>query len=269
MSEAVAENPVDDIFSVLDRRQSIHALDALASAIEGSSQDHALSETAIGIDTNVFLRIADHAQSDLIIDYLSSLHTGPLILPGQAIQEFWNNHAETVANTGSKLRTNFNNLKRVVDGIEDDFGDFVEKMETLLGEFNSDHGHVYDSATIMKTGNFLNILKDRASVPFAPRLQFHELAQHRKRTKTPPGFKDAGDGDFFVWIDFLLGLRQAQLDGSEFSKCVLVTNDTKKDWSRGNSAHPILVAEAKAVLGAQFETWTLKTLVTKIEQATD
>ena len=89
----------------------------------------------------------------------------------------------------------------------------------------------------------------------------------RKRTRTPPGFKDDGDGDFFIWADFLTGLQLAQAKGSKFVRAILVTRDQKVDWSRAGIAHPILVAEMKALLGISFEIWSDERLNSEIEKA--
>ena len=78
--------------SLLDRRISIDSLSALASGIRHKPIAVAqLQDVAIGIDSSVFLKIVGHRKSADIIDYLSLQHAAPLILPGQAVQEFWNN----------------------------------------------------------------------------------------------------------------------------------------------------------------------------------
>lgn len=45
--------------------------------------------------------------------------------------------------------------------------------------------------------------------------------------------------------------------GATPSKLILVTNDGKIDWCREGEAHPVLCAEAKALLEVDFEIWTL------------
>ncbi|NQD81454.1 hypothetical protein HP436_14860, partial [Pseudomonas sp. CrR14] len=102
-------------------------------------------------------------------------------------------------------------------------------------------------------------LEQKAIVPYVPRLRFHEMAVARKRTKTPPGFKDDGDGDFYVWLDLLYGLMIEKKHGAEFNHVIFVTNDVKPDWSRNGIPHPILAAEMETAVGATLE-------VLKIEQ---
>lgn len=264
----MAADPIDELIAVFERQTPIDALGALIDALDPEQPTVSLSETAIGIDANVFLRLADDSKSALIVDYLSGVHQAPLILPGQAVQEFWNNQTEAVATVSKKLGNNFTNFKKAVESIEDEFGDYIEKIEKLLSEFNAEHGNVYEEVTVRKTASVLKILQANAVVPFCPRSPFRHLAAHRDKTKTPPGFKDSGDGDFFIWADFLYGLRHEQNQGAVFTRAVLVTNDTKKDWSRDGVAHPILAAEARTLLGVSFETWTLKQLIAAIEAET-
>ncbi|WP_170432150.1 PIN-like domain-containing protein [Ruegeria arenilitoris] len=268
-TDGMTLDPTDELIAVFERRTYIDALGALLDALEPKQATIRLSDTAIGLDANVFLRLADDNKSALIVDYLSGVHKAPLVLPGQAVQEFWNNQTEAVATVSKKLGKNFNNFKNAVESIDDDFGDYLEKIELLLSEFSTEHGNVYEEATVKKTASVLKNLRGSAVVPFCPRSPFQHLAVHRNKTKTPPGFKDGGDGDFFIWADFLHGLRQLQHQGTTFDRAVLVTNDVKIDWSRDGVAHPILTAEAYALLGVPFETWSLKQLVSAIETEAD
>ena len=259
---------MEELLSVFNRRTNIDALRALVDALDPKQAEVSLSNTALGLDANVFLRLADHNKSALVVDYLSGIHKAPLILPGQAVQEFWNNQTEAVATVSKKLESNFKNFKNAVESIDDDFGEYLAKIETLLSEFSSEHGSVYEEATVKKTALVMDNLQASAVATFCPRIPLLELAAHRNKTKTPPGFKDSGDGDFFIWADFLYGLRNMQHQGMKFDRAVLVTNDTKKDWSRDGVAHPILAAEAYALLEVPFETWTLKQLIEEIETET-
>lgn len=212
------------------------------------------------------MRVSTHSKSALIIDYLASQHSAPLVLPGQAVQEFWNNQIDAVDTVATKLKKSFETFRNHIEKIPDELSEFSNRMNALLDEFSEKHGYIYEGATVTKTSDFLSILKDKAVVPYCPRPRIHDIAAHRKSTKTPPGFKDHGDGDFFIWADLLYGLRCMQVDGTEFSKVVLVTNDTKKDWSREGKAHPILSAEMAALLSVKFETWTLDKLIKAIEE---
>ena len=257
-----------DLEGLLDRRTTLGALDALIDALRPTRVAIPLDRTAIGLDANVFLRLGNHPRGDDVVDYLGTRHAAPLILPGQAIQEFWNNQLQAVETVSQNLKRKFDAFKGEFSKVDKSFSDFAGKMTESLDQFGKEHGQVYEEATVRKTLNLLDVLKKRARVPYSPRLQFREIAAHRKRTKTPPGFKDDGDGDFFIWVDLLTGLQHARHDGLAFDRVVLVSHDQKPDWIRGSSAHPILVAEVQALLKVPFEIWTIERLAAEIATAT-
>ncbi len=216
-----------------------------------------LSHTAFGLDTNIILRMARaESKTTDLRDYLATSHLGPLVLPGQVVQEFWNNTISVIDTVSRSVQRKYDELAKelpkteVADDIHDRFGE-------LLREFERRYGYLYDPKTAKRFAELWSMLEIKAVVSYAPRSRFERLVQIRNSTKTPPGFKDAGDGDFFVWADFLLGLLEARTGGDEFDSVVLITEDTKPDWSSGGVAHPILVAEVDALLGVPFETWTL------------
>ena len=252
------------VFRILNRESHIEALDALVAALDPPVNNGPVSSAAIAIDTNVFLRIASHSRSEDIIDYLVSNHKAPIILPGQVIQEFWNNQLAAVDTVAKKLSNDFNNFKKSVQSINDEFGSFSEEIGSLLDNFHDIHGHVYEAETVIKTRKMLDALRGRALVPFVNRTRFQALADHRHQTKTPPGFQDARNGDFFVWADFLLGLRVANAEGFKYEHSVFVTNEKKVDWIRNSVAHPVLSAEAAAVSGVSFTIWSLDQLAENI-----
>ncbi|RVU18486.1 PIN-like domain-containing protein [Methylobacterium oryzihabitans] len=243
------------------------ALAHLIHAVHPQPNGVTLQETAIALDANVFLRLSLHPQSADIVDYLGSAHPAPLILPGQAIQEFWNNQLQAVDSVASSIKKTFQQLQSQVSKLDPSFGEFQRRFEELLDDFSGDFAYTYDEGTVRKTQSFLGMLQRTAMVPYVTRLCFVELAAHRKQTRTPPGFQDTGDGDFYIWADFLLGLQQARSAGRIFSRAVLVTEDSKKDWSRKGVAHPILCSEVNAVAGVPFEVWSLKNLADVIASA--
>lgn len=198
------------LIGVLDRQTAFGALDALVNALSPAASVIPIEQTAIGLDATVFLRLSTHRRSVDIIDYLSSRHLAPLILPGQAIQEFWNNQLQVVYTIAASVRRKFNDLKEDVQKLDPAFGEYATQFGDLLDKFSTEYGHVYDEGTVRQTLAFLEMLRNRASLPYARRARFQDIAAHRKRTKTPPGFRDDGDGDFFIWVDFLTGLQHAQ-----------------------------------------------------------
>lgn len=256
------------LVALLDRQVRVETLDALVSSLKPTATDVPLTRTAIGLDANVFLRIGNHAKRSDIVDYLHAEHAAPLILPGQSVQEFWNNQLQAVDTVTTALKRKFEDVRKEFAKVDQHFGPYASKIDELLGQFSAEHGYMYDEATVRKTVSLLEMLQRSAIVPYAPRLMFSEIATQRKKTKTPPGFKDEGDGDFFVWTDFLKGLLQARESGQGFDRVVLLSYDQKIDWSRAGLPHPILVAEVHALLNVPFEIWTLEKLATQIAAAT-
>ncbi len=257
-----------DLIRVLDRQIPLKSLDALIEGISPTGPAVPLGETAVSLDASVFLRITNHKNAADIIDYLTSKHAGPLILPGQVIQEFWNNQLQVVATIATSLRKKIDELRKELGKITEDFGDFAEQFEQLVNKFDEEHGQVYDEATVRKTRSMLEELKKKALVPYANRTPYCEIALNRKNTKTPPGFKDDGDGDFFVWVDLLTGLYRAKMEKILFSKVVFVTRDKKMDWSREGVPHPILSAEIFSLFEVPFEIWDIDRLSREVASAT-
>ena len=259
------------ILDVLDRVENIPSLDSLIQSISKKSNKISVDKAAIGFDTNVLLRLAKHPKSPDIVDYLSSTHKPPVLLPGQVIQEFWNNQLNAVDTISESMKKNFEKFKKDVEKVGGDSGNYADQFESLIENFSQEHGNVYDHKTIRNLTSILETLKEKAKVPYAPRELFHPRAILRKKTKTPPGFKDDQNnfGDAYVWFDFLTGLLEAKEEKKKFAKAVFVTAEKKVDWCRAGIAHPILVAEIQAIFGIQFETWTLDQLAAQISYLVD
>jgi len=97
----------EELSALLDRKTSVESLATLVKAMDPPEKAAVvLSEVAIGLDSSVFLKLGDPRYSADISDYLESEHKGPLILPGQAIQEFWNNHLGAVLTLSQTLKKN-------------------------------------------------------------------------------------------------------------------------------------------------------------------
>jgi len=255
----------DRLLELLDRRAAVDSLGALVSALSTTTASAAnLDSLAIGIDASVFLRLGQRTAID-IVDYLDAEHSGPLVLPGQAVQEFWNNQLAVVETIATSLRKKFEALKADASKVDGNFGEFSARIESLLEEFENQYGFVYDEATKRNAIKLLETLQRKATVSYVPRSTFLDVAANRKRTRTPPGFEDGRDGDFFIWADFLYGLMQLRSRGAEFNRVVLVTNDKKIDWSRSGVPHPVLAAEIRALFDATFELWDVKQLAKAIE----
>lgn len=266
---ATAEQRLYDeaLVAVLDRRGNISVLAALIAAVRRDDDAVNISHAAIAFDSTVFLRMGDGGVGADIVDYINTRHKGPLILPGQAVQEFWNNQLNVVDTVADKLKKKFEDFRKEAEKVGGDFGVYAETFSTIISEFGAEYGYVYEEGVVQKTIRFLEILERRATVPFVARSVFDPIAAQRKRTKTPPGFRDVGDGDFFVWADILRGLQISKKGGSAFEKLILVTLDKKDDWSRGGRAHPVLAAEVRALFGVGFEICDMKELAGLIATA--
>lgn len=263
-SSNIDRDCVDKVCALLDRDTEISALQSLSSALKFELQERELAETVIAFDANVLLRMSNHKKCDDIVDYLRTPFSGQLILPGQVIQEFWNNQFLGVDSISSALKRKFKDLSDAIGEFDGKFDDYAPRFKSLIDEFDEEYGYIFDENTARKTKLFVDLLVEKARVPFVKRSLISATAEVRKRTKTPPGFKDGGDGDFFVWADLLLGLAELRKEGVPYRRVTLVTLDKKIDWSRGGIPHPILSAEIHAISGAEFETITLETLAKRL-----
>lgn len=264
------QDPTDELLSVFERRRSINPMADLVDAIgrdsksgQRKSQDF-LSCSAIGIDTNILLRLATQKNYYNVVDYLRKVHKAPLIIPGQSIQEFWNNSISYMNEDTKKLWSKYSAFENEANNFEFDFGGHLKNIRDSLEEFKLELERVGDRSTIELAKKVLNDLQERGVVSFCPRSPFYEVVAHRDKTKTPPGFEDKGkDGDFFIWADFLYGLKKQQICGMKFDHVIFVTQDGKPDWSIAGSAHPILVSEVRALLNTSFEIWDFNELITE------
>lgn len=253
------------IIKTLDRRAyKYDPLDSLVAAIKSTKASISVRDTAIALDTNVLLRLSNHAKSADIIDYLGAQHQSAIILPGQVVQEFWNNQFQAVESMTAGIKKKFDAFRVELSAIDSIFSEYANRIDQVLAEFNADYGHVYAEGTVARTVSLLETLQRKAIVSHVPREIFDSYAVARKRTKTPPGFKDEGDGDFYIWVDMLKGLLISRANGVKFDCVALVTQDAKKDWSRAGRAHPILDAEVRSLFNVPFETWSIEGLLAKI-----
>jgi len=254
----------ETVLKLMNRSVELDALGALAHAMGSETESIELPDTVIAFDANVFLRLSGHPRSEDIVDFLGTGHENALILPGQVVQEFWNNQYLAVDSLAESIKKKHTALKAELEKIDSGFGEYADRFDALMTEFQTSYGYVFDENTVRRTSIFVSLLQEKAMVPYVPREIFRLLADVRRRTKTPPGFKDEGDGDFFVWADLLMGLSRLQDDGKTFKHVALVTKDRKMDWCRNGRPHPILAAELKALTGASFVIWDLDVLASKL-----
>lgn len=256
------------VFSVLDRGVAISAVDALVAALNTASEPGrgeqgpplTTNRFAVGFDTNAIFRLGlNGTLGDNAVDYLTGVHEGPIIIPGQVVQETWKNAVSSVEPSAKKVKNALDALERELDKLGSRTGPTMDRVRSSVEEMKQLHADWIDAASQDVFIRTLGGLQAKASCYYVPRLQFNDLARIRNDTKTPPGYEDASDnhGDFYVWADFLYGLALSNL--IDIEAVLLVTNDVKSDWSRGGVAHPLLVAEAQAVAdGVPFYMCTVK-----------
>lgn len=257
-------NPLARVRALLDRETDITALTALSEAMRFELPERALAETAIAFDANVFLRLSGNPRCEDIVDYLRTRFEGKLILPGQVVQEFWNNEFSVVPSVAASVKKKLEELSTALGTIDDRYDEFSDKFAQLIEEFNTNFGYIFDDKTVRRTKLFVELLQERALVTYVPRTLLEPTAQTRKKSKTPPGFKDDLYGDFFVWADLLLALGQIQDAGFTIRRVILVTLDKKIDWSRAGVPHPILSAEIAAMCNAEFEILSVDHLARRL-----
>lgn len=260
-------SPDGKLKSILAGDVPVKVLQSLRRAINPTPVEAVnINRCAIALDANVLLRLPQERQASDVIDFLSQSFKAPLILPFQTVQEFWNNQLKVVETVGAKLRKKVSEIRRDGASLGSDFSAFCQKLDGLLDEFDRDFGYALDPSTRNKVTGFVEMLSERAIMPAVDRTEYFQIAEIRKRTKTPPGFMDDGYGDFFVWVEILSAAAQA-LDGDhKFERLILVTNDAKEDWVREGVPHPILSAEVEALLDMPFSIWKLKDLISAIEK---
>jgi hypothetical protein len=247
---------------MLDRGTAIESLSALARSASSANHQPAAhawppEPVALGLDANVVLKLADKTNTD-VVDYLGAGHLGPLVLPGQVIQEFWNNRFGGHESAADAIRNRHKGLAEEVKKLDPEFVDFHDRFEALLDQFESEHAFAFDTAWAGRVSAVIEVLQKKAIVSYVPRSRFYAIAEVRDRTRTPPGFRDPGKhGDFFVWADFLHGLQLLAARGQAYSAAVFVTEDGKLDWSQRGRPHPLLVAEAEGLLKVPFDLWDL------------
>ena len=255
--EALFQEVCADLARVLDRQVPIESLQHLVFALNKEADKVPIQQTAIALDSSILLRLNKFPD---VVDYLSQQHSGLFILPGQSIQEFWNNHLTVLPKASDKLGSALSNLKDEVKKVSSIPHEFESEIGNLIKNIADEFSHTLDPNGLKSVKGLLEVCLSKARVPYAPRSVFTSICSQRKRTKTPPGFLDDGDGDFFVWVDLLFGLVSAKKSGEIFNKVVFVTKDGKKDWSLGSLAHPILAAEVGKLLDVPFEIWTVERL---------
>lgn len=265
-------DPIDRVFAVLNRSVNLDVLGILSTSLQSiqaaknPSEKRSLMERlpaneefVLGFDTNAFFRLGLGSESAVsTLDYITGAHHGPVILPGQVIQESWNNAHAIVTPTAKRVQSALTTLDKEItkagflaNSKSSNAWDEVNEYSQTVKQWIDPESHAQFIRTV-------SAISGKASCKFVPRERFIELARLRNDTKTPPGFEDPDNnhGDFFVWADYLYGLASADL--TNCTRVVFVTKDQKADWSTNEIPHPILTAEAQLLTGLPFELCSLK-----------
>lgn len=258
MEPARWSEPLRAVWDVLNRTVPVDPLPSLHGALSARGESADPIRFALGFDTNAMFFFGRGKRGSDIADYIRTRHTSPIVVPGQTIQEIWKNHLVALRPKTKELQELMKKLEAEAEKLEYKFAAEGEVVKEAIDALVDTHGDVVDGAVLDEFRLALEALMAKAEVTYVPRAEFAALAEARRRTKTPPGFEDGGDGDFYVWSDFLYGLKRA--DPMSFDEVVLVTNDVKKDWSRAGIAHPVLSAEVEALIGKPFRLWTVERL---------
>lgn len=257
---------------MLERSMTLDHLGALEVATQPSDLGIKLKQdfaaVALCFDTAGLINIAKHEKANDVLDYIGAEHQGPVVVSAQTLQEYWNNGISAFEGIADTLSKKFRELEGLVSNISENYPTLSARLRPLLDDFAYEYGHVLDERKAAQIGSVIKTLAARARTAEAPRERLAPIAAHRKLTKTPPGFKDDGNGDFFVWCDSLTALCEVQRLGQDFPAVVLVTDDTKKDWSTGGTTHPTLYAECVALLGVPLQCWSVKQFAAAIASRT-
>jgi len=73
-----AESDGDALLRVLSRQVPVDSLSALIGSLRANDAEIPLSETALALDANVFLRLGSHRRGADIVDYLTVRHASAL-----------------------------------------------------------------------------------------------------------------------------------------------------------------------------------------------
>lgn len=257
-----SQDPLIALQQLIARRVPVNITDSLLGATQGGvAVSDTLDGAAVCLDTNIFFRLAAMPERANVVDFLASQYRGSLIVSAQAMQEVWNNYLNGIDTIAEDLRKKINSLDDVVSSLDDSFKDYRERFKELLDEFKGEFGHLHTEGMRERVRGLIEVLKSRAMYSEVPRTLFEPYYSVRKITKTPPGFKDGGAGDYYIWLDFLYGLKAAKNQGNAFSRAILVSDDRKKDWVKGSAPHPTLSAECMQYVGVPLEVWSLRQLV--------
>ncbi|TPG14029.1 hypothetical protein EAH86_17645 [Pedococcus bigeumensis] len=205
---------------------------------------------------------------------LQDLHVA-LIMPGQTVIEFWNNHKTFAKEDWNQINSDVAKLNKKLD----DMGALpladqrIQGIQTTIAEIVTELQESTAPDFLQRSEQVMETLLEYAVQPMVSRAAFHDVGLVRLRSKVPPGFADAAEkgelslGDFFGWCDFMLGALSLQADSQPSPRFLFVTEETKPDWRTGISAHPQLVHEFQHVTGGEVGVAYMKDLRRLLKEA--
>jgi len=261
----------DRVYACLDRQHGDtgwmtplgrHVEDALPQKI-----------AAIGLDTNILKYLRRQTlKADELLNY-SETNQVPLIIPGQCVQEFWNNHSVFVRDLEgifSPLQTLKNKVAKA--SLPQTQQHILDEVEKKLDLFKFEMEDSKRPELLSESFELWRSLESKVLMPYVPRSLFRSLGEVRYSTKVAPGFaedKPANQalGDFYAWADFLLGLQQAGVSNASESRILFVTDDSKPDWKTSGRPHPMLLGEVHQLTGAILDILGSKAFFESIQDA--
>jgi len=232
--------------------------------------EHRLPQSwaAIGFDTNGLkqLRRFDLMKRSSIFTYLQSKSV-PIILPVQAVQEYWNNHGIFTKDVQLESDT-----RKLLRQFEKASGGQVasaryDAIATLLNQLAEEAADSQNPHLLKESIDLWESLLANSTLAHMPRHEILSIGEMHFASGIAPGFADGSKGanrlgDFFVWADFLMGLQMIGLgpNDSSNSLVVFVTDDEKRDWITSGVPHPTLLGEIYHLTGRPLSILTMNEL---------
>lgn len=229
---------------------------------------------AIGFDTNALkhLRRVSRDVRSSILTYLQG-EAIRIILPGQAVQEFWNNHTtftSEVSSLGNQVRSLAGRFSKVTSGTEAESQ--LLAMAAQLRALSEEIADAENPNLLKASIELWEVLIPDATIAQIPRERVVAIGEARLTSGTAPGFADANKqinrlGDFLVWADFLMGLVSLGITGHNVpDDCIVfVSDDAKADWITAGAPHPTLLGEANFLSGRPLKIVTFAELKAEAE----
>lgn len=266
---SMTRSPSSDELLINCLSRAIGELDWMTPLRAHVSQAIPATWAAIGFDTNALkkLRRLQPATRAETLTYLQSKSV-PIILPGQAVQEFWNNHglfAKDVQNLEGETRRLAARYEKLGSG---DGKVALERLVAVALEIADEVADSQNPRLLEESLELWELLMSEARIAQVPRSKYLELGKARLASGIAPGFADEkkranGLGDFYVWADFLFGLLELRLSEASAvdTTIVFVTDDGKEDWLSSGVPHPTLLGETYHLTGRTLQVLSTDKLI--------